>query len=48
MPLNSAVINNTALILDSEPETIELFMRNGVDDYKENIEKYNIWILIGR
>ena len=40
-PLNSVVINDNPVILDSEPETIDLFMRNDVSDYQENLQKYN-------
>ena len=40
-PISSAVVNNTATILDSDPGTIRLFNSNGITDYQDNIEKYN-------
>ena len=40
-PISSEVVNNTATILDSDPNTIRLFNSNGITDYQDNIEKYN-------
>jgi exonuclease III len=41
MPLNSVVINSEPVILDMEPDTVDLFMRNDIRDYQDNIQKYN-------
>jgi hypothetical protein len=41
IPLSSNVINNRPTILDSDDETIDLFRRNGIIDYQDNIRNYN-------
>ena len=40
-PISSAVVNDKATILDSDPGTIRLFNSNGITDYQNNINKYN-------
>lgn len=42
VPIKSEVVNNNPTILDSEPDTVKLFEDNRIDDYKDNIRKYNI------
>lgn len=37
----SKVVNNEPTILDSEPDTVKLFVDNGIEDYEANINKYN-------
>jgi hypothetical protein len=40
-PIRCEVVNNLPTILDADPETTALFESNGINDYKDNIEKYN-------
>jgi exonuclease III len=41
VPISSEVINNEATILDDSPETVGVFEANGINDYRDNIRKYN-------
>lgn len=41
IPISSVVVNNIPTILDSDPDTINLFESNGVMEYRDNIQKYN-------
>jgi exonuclease III len=41
IPKKCEVVNNMPTILDDDAETIQLFEKNGINDYAENINKYN-------
>lgn len=41
VPIKSEIVNNTPTILDAYPDTIKLFVDNGIEDYEPNIRKYN-------
>ena len=41
IPITSEVVNDKATILDSDPSTVQLFVDNGIEDYVDNIGKYN-------
>ena len=40
-PITSEVVNNTPVILDNDENVIGLFQDNGINDYIDNIRKYN-------
>jgi endonuclease/exonuclease/phosphatase family metal-dependent hydrolase len=40
-PIECKVVNDTPTILDNDPDTISLFVNNGITDYENNIQKYN-------
>lgn len=42
IPISCEVVNNIPTVLDDDESTIKLFEDNGIHDYKENINKYNV------